>query len=94
LIARHSHQTPTTQHASQKRTKTHNQTIKPTNNRANKHNKVPETKNIEEGSSRRNITRKHNTHYDSNHKKVKKQGGGSGVGGKGQWNELDDGSLL
>ncbi|KAL7448967.1 hypothetical protein ACHAWC_001074, partial [Mediolabrus comicus] len=61
--------------------------------RANKHNKVPETKNIEEGSSRRNITRRHNTH-DTQHNKVKKQGGGSGVGGKGQWNELDDGSLL
>ena len=61
--------------------------------RANKHNRVPETKNIEPGSSRRNITRRHNTHYDSQHKKVKKQGGG-GVGGKGQWNELDDGSLL
>jgi hypothetical protein len=71
-------------------------TIKQSNqqHRANKHNKVPETKNIEEGSSRRNITRRHDTHYDSNHKKVKKQGGGGGVGGKGQWNELDDGSLL
>ncbi|KAL7528585.1 hypothetical protein ACHAXR_002520, partial [Thalassiosira sp. AJA248-18] len=28
-------------------------------NRANKHNKVPETKIAEEGSARRNITRKH-----------------------------------
>jgi hypothetical protein len=86
LIARHSHQTPTTQHISNNtKTQTNN------NNRANKHNKVPETKNIEEGSSRRNIIRKHD--HDT-HKKVKKQGGGSGVGGKGQWNELDDGSLL
>ena len=82
LIALRSHQTPTTPN-----------TLPSTTKRANKHNKVPETKNIEPGSSRRNITRKHNTHYDSNHKKVKKQGGG-GVGGKGQWNELDDGSLL
>jgi hypothetical protein len=84
LINLHQHNTSPT-------TPKHNQNKQ---HRANKHNKVPETKNIEEGSSRRNITRRHNTHYDSNHKKVKKQGGGSGVGGKGQWNELDDGSLL
>jgi len=69
----------------------HKKRTNKTTHRANKHNKVPETKNIEEGSSRRNITRKHNTH--DTHKKVKKQGGG-GVGGKAQWNELDDGSLL
>ena len=93
LIARHSplssnSNTPTTSPTTN--TQTQN---KQTHNRANKHNKVPETKNIEEGSSRRNITRKHNTH-DTQHNKVKKQGGGGGVGGKGQWNELDDGSLL
>lgn len=59
--------------------------------RANKHNKLPETKNIESGSSRRNITRRHHDPSDP-HKKTKKQGGG-GVGGKGGWNKLDDGSL-
>lgn len=53
--------------------------------RADKH-KVPETKNIEEGSARRNITRKHD--HDP-HKKEKKQGGGGG--GKGKWNETNDG---
>jgi hypothetical protein len=55
-------------------------------NRADKH-KVPETKNTEEGSARRNITRKHD---QDPHKKEKKQGGGGG--GKGKWNEVDDGS--
>eukprot|EP00581_Thalassiosira_minuscula_P006635 CAMPEP_0183704322 /NCGR_PEP_ID=MMETSP0737-20130205/1683_1 /TAXON_ID=385413 /ORGANISM="Thalassiosira miniscula, Strain CCMP1093" /LENGTH=61 /DNA_ID=CAMNT_0025931161 /DNA_START=149 /DNA_END=334 /DNA_ORIENTATION=+ len=60
-----------------------------TKSESNKHNKVPETKNIEEGSARRNITRKHD--HDP-HKKEKKQGGGGG--GKGKWNNLDDGSLL
>ena len=58
--------------------------------RANKHNKLPETKNIESGSSRRNITRRHDS--DPHKNKTKKQGGG-GVGGKGGWNKLDDGSL-
>ena len=56
--------------------------------RANKH-KVPETKNIESGSSRRNITRRHD---GDPRKKNKKQGGG-GIGGKAQWGKLDDGSL-
>eukprot|EP00957_Ditylum_brightwellii_P041430 3137118-Ditylum_brightwellii.AAC.1 len=49
---------------------------------------LPETKNTEEGSARRNITRKHDP---DPHKKEKKQHGGGG--GKGKWNELDDGSL-
>jgi len=47
-----------------------------------------ETKNVEEGSSKRNIVRKHD--HDPT-KKEKKQGGGGG--GKGNWNTLDDGSL-
>ncbi|KAL7432620.1 hypothetical protein ACHAXH_003430 [Discostella pseudostelligera] len=54
--------------------------------RVDKH-KVPETKNIEEGSARRNIARKHD--HDPN-KKEKKQHGGAG--GKGKWDDLDDGS--
>eukprot|EP00565_Helicotheca_tamesis_P002405 CAMPEP_0185740936 /NCGR_PEP_ID=MMETSP1171-20130828/38688_1 /TAXON_ID=374046 /ORGANISM="Helicotheca tamensis, Strain CCMP826" /LENGTH=63 /DNA_ID=CAMNT_0028412867 /DNA_START=641 /DNA_END=832 /DNA_ORIENTATION=- len=49
---------------------------------------VPETQKIEEGSARRNITRKHD--HDP-HKKEKKQHGGGG--GKGKWNDLDDGSM-
>jgi len=61
-----------------------------TKSEANKH-KVPETKNIEAGSSRRNITRRHDS--DPNKKTNKKQGGGGGVGGKGDWRKLDDGSL-
>ena len=55
--------------------------------RINKH-RVPETKNIEEGSAKRNITRKHD--FNPN-RKEKKQGGGGG--GKAKWNKLDDGSL-
>lgn len=51
-------------------------------------NKVPQTKTVEEGSARRNITRKHDN--DPN-KKEKKQHGGAG--GKGKWDELDDGSM-
>ena len=58
-----------------------------TKHEAQKHNQIPETKNIEEGSARRNITRKH----DPTPRKDKKQGGGAG--GKGKWNKLDDGSL-
>ncbi|KAL3769738.1 hypothetical protein ACHAW5_009198 [Stephanodiscus triporus] len=50
-------------------------------------NKIPETKTTEDGSPSRNITRKHD--HDP-HKKEKKQHGGAG--GKGKWNELDDGS--
>lgn len=55
--------------------------------REHKKNQIPETK-VEEGSSRRNIIRKHD--YDPL-KKEKKQGGGGG--GKGKWNGVDDGSL-
>eukprot|EP00986_Skeletonema_menzelii_P018799 scaffold26718_cov207-Skeletonema_menzelii.AAC.1 len=75
---------------------------------AEKH-KVPETTKTEEGSARRNIARKHDhdptkrlTHSHQNHviflydtsesRKEKKQGGG-GLGGKGTWNDLDDGSM-
>jgi len=58
-----------------------------TKSEANKH-KVPETTKIEEGSSRRNITRKHDA--DPNKKEKKQHGGG---GGKGNWNDLDDGSM-
>jgi len=47
---------------------------------------IPETRGTEEGSAKRNITRKHN--HD---KKEKKQRGGAG--GKGKWNVLDDGSM-
>eukprot|EP00573_Skeletonema_grethae_P002271 CAMPEP_0201685420 /NCGR_PEP_ID=MMETSP0578-20130828/162_1 /ASSEMBLY_ACC=CAM_ASM_000663 /TAXON_ID=267565 /ORGANISM="Skeletonema grethea, Strain CCMP 1804" /LENGTH=63 /DNA_ID=CAMNT_0048169297 /DNA_START=225 /DNA_END=416 /DNA_ORIENTATION=- len=62
-----------------------------TRSEANKHNKIPETKNVEAGSSRRNITRRND---GSDHqRKNKKQGGGGGVGGKGDWREIDDGSL-
>eukprot|EP00816_Leptocylindrus_hargravesii_P004046 CAMPEP_0196800980 /NCGR_PEP_ID=MMETSP1362-20130617/584_1 /TAXON_ID=163516 /ORGANISM="Leptocylindrus danicus, Strain CCMP1856" /LENGTH=70 /DNA_ID=CAMNT_0042171631 /DNA_START=93 /DNA_END=305 /DNA_ORIENTATION=- len=48
---------------------------------------APMTKTKEEGSARRNIIRKtdHGTHKD------KPQHGGGG--GKGKWNDLDDGSL-
>jgi len=49
---------------------------------------VPETKGTEEGSAKRNITRKHD--HDP-HRKEKKQGGGGG--GKGKWNPTDDGSF-
>ena len=57
-------------------------------NREDTHKKgaVPETTGTSEGSSGRNIQRKHNPGD-----KDKKQGGGGG--GKGKWNELDDGSM-
>jgi len=61
-----------------------------TKSESNKRNQAPETKVVEEGSSRRNITRKHD-HHDPT-KKEKKQHGGAG--GKGKWGKLDDGSLL
>eukprot|EP00586_Coscinodiscus_wailesii_P016866 CAMPEP_0172509212 /NCGR_PEP_ID=MMETSP1066-20121228/218374_1 /TAXON_ID=671091 /ORGANISM="Coscinodiscus wailesii, Strain CCMP2513" /LENGTH=62 /DNA_ID=CAMNT_0013287587 /DNA_START=158 /DNA_END=346 /DNA_ORIENTATION=+ len=48
----------------------------------------PETAVKEEGSSRRNIVRKHD--HDPNRKEKKQHGGG---GGKGKWNDLDDGSM-
>jgi hypothetical protein len=47
----------------------------------------PETKVVEEGSAKRNITRKHDPFPD---RKEKKQHGGAG--GKGKWDELDDGT--
>ena len=50
--------------------------------------KVPETKGTEEGSAKRNITRKHD--HDPHRKEKKQHGGG---GGKGKWNDLDDGSM-
>ena len=49
---------------------------------------IPETKTGEEGSSKRNIQRK-NDHEP--HRKNKPQHGGGG--GKGKWNDLDDGSM-
>ncbi|KAG7353991.1 hypothetical protein IV203_003347 [Nitzschia inconspicua] len=54
-----------------------------------KHGSVPETKKVSEGSASRNIARKHD--HDP-HRKEKKQHGG-GVGGKGDWKEVDDGSV-
>ena len=48
---------------------------------------IPETRGTEEGSAKRNITRKH----DPVDRKEKKQHGGAG--GKGKWNILDDGSM-
>eukprot|EP00535_Pseudo-nitzschia_heimii_P001319 CAMPEP_0197180904 /NCGR_PEP_ID=MMETSP1423-20130617/5343_1 /TAXON_ID=476441 /ORGANISM="Pseudo-nitzschia heimii, Strain UNC1101" /LENGTH=64 /DNA_ID=CAMNT_0042631047 /DNA_START=123 /DNA_END=317 /DNA_ORIENTATION=+ len=48
---------------------------------------VPETTSTKEGSASRNIQRKN----DHNHGKEKKQGGG-GMGGKGDWDPLNDGS--
>jgi len=48
---------------------------------------VPETTSVKEGSAGRNIQRK----SDHNNGKQKKQGGG-GVGGKGDWDPLKDGS--
>lgn len=52
-------------------------------------NPIPETRTGEEGSSKRNIQRKHD--HDP-HRKPKPNHGG-GVGGKGQWNDIDDGSM-
>eukprot|EP00534_Pseudo-nitzschia_fraudulenta_P003817 CAMPEP_0201135668 /NCGR_PEP_ID=MMETSP0850-20130426/54444_1 /ASSEMBLY_ACC=CAM_ASM_000622 /TAXON_ID=183588 /ORGANISM="Pseudo-nitzschia fraudulenta, Strain WWA7" /LENGTH=66 /DNA_ID=CAMNT_0047406861 /DNA_START=486 /DNA_END=686 /DNA_ORIENTATION=- len=49
---------------------------------------VPETTNTKEGSASRNIQRK----SDHNHGKEKKQGGG-GMGGKGDWDPIKDGSM-
>lgn len=60
--------------------------------RANKH-KIPETKNTQDGSSRRNITRRHDPTTNSNTKKEDGKNRGGGIGGKGAWDKLDDGSL-
>jgi hypothetical protein len=48
---------------------------------------VPETTGVKEGAASRNIQRK----SDHNQVKGKKQGGG-GMGGKGDWDPLKDGS--
>jgi hypothetical protein len=49
---------------------------------------IPDTKVGEEGSSKRNIQRKHD--HDP-HRKPKPQHGGAG--GKGKWNDVDDGTF-
>lgn len=49
---------------------------------------IPETRGVEDGSTKRNIQRKHS--HDP-HAKEKKQGGGGG--GKGKWDPLNDGSM-
>ena len=54
-----------------------------------KHSAIPETRVGEEGTAKRNIQRKHD--HDPN-RKTKPHHGGA-VGGKGQWNDVDDGSL-
>eukprot|EP00529_Nitzschia_sp_RCC80_P038277 CAMPEP_0113481366 /NCGR_PEP_ID=MMETSP0014_2-20120614/22371_1 /TAXON_ID=2857 /ORGANISM="Nitzschia sp." /LENGTH=66 /DNA_ID=CAMNT_0000374859 /DNA_START=89 /DNA_END=289 /DNA_ORIENTATION=- /assembly_acc=CAM_ASM_000159 len=59
------------------------------NDKEQKHNVLPETRNIKEGEPSRNIQRKNDHHF--NNQKDKKQGGGGG--GKGKWNELNDGSM-
>jgi hypothetical protein len=51
---------------------------------------MPATTGVQEGSARRNINRKHD-HHDPN-QKVKPQHGGAG--GKGKWNDVDDGSMM
>jgi hypothetical protein len=48
---------------------------------------IPETKVVEEGSAKRNIQRKHD--HDPNRKEKKQHGG---AGGKGKWNDMDDGT--
>ena len=55
---------------------------------SNEANKIPETTGVTEGSSKRNIVRKHD--HDPNRKEKKQHGGG---GGKGKWNDLNDGSM-
>jgi len=52
-----------------------------------KKNQIPVTEVKEEGSARRNIDRK--TNHDPNRKEKKQHGG---AGGKGKWNEIDDGT--
>jgi hypothetical protein len=48
---------------------------------------IPETKTVEEGSAKRNIQRKHD--FDPNRKEKKQHGG---AGGKGKWDDTDDGT--
>jgi hypothetical protein len=59
------------------------------NEKEHKHNVLPETRNLKEGEPTRNIQRK-NDHNFSGEKEKKQHGG---AGGKGKWNELDDGSM-
>jgi hypothetical protein len=54
-----------------------------------KHSAIPETRVGEEGTAKRNIQRKND--HDPN-RKTKPHHGGA-LGGKGQWNDMDDGSL-
>ena len=54
-----------------------------------KHSVIPETRVGDEGTAKRNIQRKHD--HDPNRKTKPNHGGA--VGGKGQWNDVDDGSL-
>jgi hypothetical protein len=54
-----------------------------------KHSAIPETRVGDEGTAKRNIQRKHD--HDPNRKTKPNHGGA--VGGKGQWNDVDDGSL-
>eukprot|EP00977_Amphora_coffeiformis_P009487 scaffold2192_cov170-Amphora_coffeaeformis.AAC.21 len=49
---------------------------------------VPDTTGVVEGSAKRNIQRKHG---DGQNQKEKKNHGGA-LGGKGNWDPLDDGS--
>lgn len=49
---------------------------------------IPETKVGEEGSAKRNIQRKND--HDPNRKPKPQHGG---AGGKGKWDELDDGTV-
>jgi len=52
-----------------------------------KSRQIPDTTKVEEGSSRRNISRKHD--FNPSRKDKKQHGGG---GGKGKWNDLNDGT--
>jgi hypothetical protein len=54
-----------------------------------KKNPIPETRVGDEGTAKRNIQRRHD--HDPNRKPKPQHGGG--VGGKSQWNEIDDGTL-
>jgi hypothetical protein len=51
---------------------------------------IPETRVGEEGTAKRNIIQRKNDH-DPNRKDKPHHGGA--LGGKGQWNDMDDGSL-
>lgn len=49
---------------------------------------IPETRIGEEGTAKRNIQRKHD--HDPNRKPKPQHGG---AGGKGKWNDVDDGTV-